>query len=186
MKKTVIFTCVLLVLLITPSTFAAVLVDLDASSLPEGDLSSWVNAGTAGGTFYSAESDEDEIPDQNALVEIVDGIKAFNTTHIWASDIDQWKALGAPESLHELMELIRQYCIRTGISTTATCTPYQVGNVPTMGEHCAWTESSAVPFCNAVLGARTNTETAHSSFAIALTGKVPLSGFHIKENRLGE
>ena len=39
-----------------------------------------------------------------------------------------------------------------------TCTPYQVGNVPTRGEHCAWMESSAVVYCNSVLGARTNTE----------------------------
>ncbi len=116
---------------------------------------------------------------------IVDRVKAFNTTHIWSMDLDNWQVMGAPESLHELMEVIRKYCIRVGISITATCTPYQIGNVPTKGEHCAWTESSAVPFCNAVLGACTNTETAHSAFAIALTGKVPLSGFHIGENRLG-
>ncbi len=39
-----------------------------------------------------------------------------------------------------------------------TCTSYQVGNVPVKGEHCAWMESSAVIYCNSVLGARTNTE----------------------------
>jgi hypothetical protein len=116
---------------------------------------------------------------------VVDYVKAFNTTHIWAIDLDRWQVMEAPRELHELMESLRQYSIRTGISLTATCTPYQVGNVPTRGEHCAWTESSAVPFCNAVLGARTNTEGAHSAFATALTGKVPLSGFHIDENRLG-
>ena len=116
---------------------------------------------------------------------IVDRVKAFNTTHIWAIDLERWQVMEAPESLHELMELLRKYCIKTGISITATCTPYQVGNIPTRGEHCAWTESSAVPFCNAVLGARTNTETAHSAFAAALTGKIPLSGLHIDENRLG-
>jgi len=116
---------------------------------------------------------------------IVDYVKAFNTTHIWAMDLDRWQVMGAPESLHQLMESIRMYCIRTGISLSATCTPYQVGNVPTKGEHCAWTESSAVPFCNAVVGACTNTEAAHSAFPIALTGKVPLWGFHLDENRLG-
>jgi len=100
-------------------------------------------------------------------------------------DLNRWQVMEAASELHELMESLRQYSIRTGISLTATCTPYQVGNVPTRGEHCAWTESSAVPFCNAVLGARTNTEGAHSAFATALTGKVPLSGFHIDENRLG-
>jgi len=116
---------------------------------------------------------------------IIDYIPTFNTTHVWSIDLDHWQVMGAPKNLHELMEVFRKYCIRTGISITATCTPYQVGNVPSRGEHCAWTESSAVPFCNAVLGARTNTETAHSAFAIALTGKVPLYGFHRDENRLG-
>ena len=47
----------------------------------------------------------------------------------------------------------------------ATCTPYQVGNVPVKGEHCAWMESSAVVYCNAVLGARTNTEGRESTGA---------------------
>jgi predicted aconitase len=116
---------------------------------------------------------------------VVDYVKTFNTTHIWAMDLERWKIMGAPESLHILMESIRKYSIRTGISLSATCTPYQVGNVPTKGEHCAWTESSAVPFCNAVLGARTNTEGAHSAFPSALTGKVPLWGFHLDENRRG-
>jgi predicted aconitase len=116
---------------------------------------------------------------------IVDYVETFNTTHIWAVDIDQWEKMGISDNLHQLMEVMRRYCIRTGVSITATCTPYQIGNVPIRGEHCAWTESSAVPFCNAVLGARTNTETAHSAFPIALTGKVPLSGFHLDENRLG-
>jgi predicted aconitase len=116
---------------------------------------------------------------------VVDYVETFNTTHIFAVDLERWKLMGAPESLHELMESIKNYCIRTGISLTSTCTPYQVGNIPTRGEHCAWTESSAVPYCNAVLGARTNTEAAHSAFPIALTGKVPLSGFHLDENRLG-
>ncbi len=117
---------------------------------------------------------------------IVDYVKTFNTTHIWAIDLERWPLMGAPQGLHELMEAIKHYCVRTGINMTATCTPYQVGNVPTRGEHCAWTESSAVPFCNAVLGARTNTEAAHSAFPIALTGKVPLSGFHLDENRRGD
>ena len=116
---------------------------------------------------------------------IVDYVPTFNTTHIWAIDLERWQVMGAPEELHDLMEMIRQYCIRTGVSLTATCAPYQVGNIPLRGEHCAWTESSAVPFCNAVLGARTNTEAAHSAFPIALTGKVPLSGFHLDENRRG-
>ena len=67
----------------------------------------------------------------------------------------------------------------------ATCTPYQVGNVPVKGEHCAWMESSAVVYCNSVLGARTNTEGKESTGAAALTGRIPYWGYHIPENRRG-
>ncbi len=54
------------------------------------------------------------------------------------------------------------------------------------GEHCAWTESSAVAFCNSVLGGRTNIEGLHSSFASAVTGRTPFWGMHLDENRLGK
>jgi predicted aconitase len=31
---------------------------------------------------------------------VVDYVKTFNTTHIWAMDLERWKIMGAPESLH--------------------------------------------------------------------------------------
>jgi predicted aconitase len=71
-----------------------------------------------------------------------------------------------------------------GVNMLATCTPYQVGNVPVMGEHCAWMESSAVIYCNAVLGARTNTEGRESTGAASITGRIPYFGLHIPENRV--
>ncbi|MDX6420167.1 MAG: hypothetical protein QOG28_4787, partial [Trebonia sp.] len=67
----------------------------------------------------------------------------------------------------------------------ATCTPYQVGNLPLRGEHCAWMESSAVIYANSVLGARTNCEGIASTGAASLTGKIPCWGNHREENRLG-
>ena len=65
-----------------------------------------------------------------------------------------------------------------GIKVLKTCTPYLVGNAPKFGEHCAWMESSAVVFCNSVIGARTNTEGRESTSAAMLTGKIPDWGFH--------
>jgi len=53
------------------------------------------------------------------------------------------------------------------------------------GEHCAWMESSAVVYCNSVLGARTNTEGKESTGAAALTGRIPDWGFHLDANRHG-
>lgn len=72
-----------------------------------------------------------------------------------------------------------------GVSQHATCTPYQVGVVPVMGEHCAWMESSAVVYCNAALGARTNTEGRESTGAASLTRRIPYWGYHLPENRGG-
>lgn len=72
-----------------------------------------------------------------------------------------------------------------GVNILATCTPYQVGNLPVRGEHCAWMESSAVVYANSVLGARTNCEGTASTGAASLTGKIPCWGNHLDENRLG-
>ena len=77
------------------------------------------------------------------------------------------------------------YFGRLGVQLMNTCTPYQVGNVPVKGEHCAWMESSAVVYCNSVLGARTNTEGRESAGAAMLTGKIPYWGYHLDGNRLG-
>jgi predicted aconitase len=72
---------------------------------------------------------------------------------------------------------------RHGVQIMKTCTPYLAGNLPVMGEHCAWMESSAVVYCNSVIGARTNTEGRESTSAAMLTGKIPDWGFHRDEYR---
>lgn len=74
---------------------------------------------------------------------------------------------------------------RKGVNILATCTPYQVGNLPVRGEHVAWMESSAVVYANSVLGARTNCEGTASTGAASLTGKIPCWGNHLPENRYG-
>ena len=74
---------------------------------------------------------------------------------------------------------------RHGVNILATCTPYQVGNLPLRGEHCAWMESSAVIYANSVLGARTNCEGIASTGAASLTGKIPCWGNHLDANRHG-
>jgi len=74
---------------------------------------------------------------------------------------------------------------RRGVRVLKTCTPYLAGNVPVKGEHCAWMESSAVVYCNSVIGARTNTEGRESTSAAMLTGKIPDWGFHRDDYRYG-
>ncbi len=74
---------------------------------------------------------------------------------------------------------------RIGASMTYCCTPELAGNVPIFGEHVAFSESSATPYVNAVLGARSNRESSVSALASAVTGVTPLYGLHLDENRKG-
>jgi len=79
-------------------------------------------------------------------------------------------------------QLINAYR-QLGVELTCTCTPYLIGNRPNMGDHLAWSESSAVSFANSVLGARTNREGGPSALMAAVIGKTPNYGLHLKENR---
>jgi len=90
-----------------------------------------------------------------------------------------------PAANIELQADAESFYGRRGVNILATCTPYQVGNIPVRGEHLAWMESSAVIYANSVLGARTNCEGLASSGAAGLTGKIPCWGNHRDENRHG-
>src|SRR5579872_4852415 len=98
-------------------------------------------------------------------------------------DPENWAELGMSPEAHEHFQKDEAEVAARGIQILKTCTPYLAGNVPVKGEHCAWMESSAVVFCNSVLGARTNTEGRESTSAAALTGKIPDWGLHRDESR---
>ena len=111
---------------------------------------------------------------------------AVNTCQlITGIDNAKWRTQGIPDDLAEQQKRGEAFFGQRGINMHATCTPYQVGNVPVKGEHCAWMESSAVVYCNSVLGARTNTEGKELTGAAALTGRIPDWGFHLDANRYG-
>lgn len=75
---------------------------------------------------------------------------------------------------------------RIGAQLTFCCTPGLATNVPNFGEHVAFSESSATPYVNSVLGARSNRESSVSALAAAVVGKTPLYGLHLDENRKGQ
>ena len=64
-----------------------------------------------------------------------------------------------------------------------SCLPYLAENIPLFGETVAFSESSATPYVNSVIGARTNREAAQSALAAGVIGKTPKYGLHIRENR---
>jgi len=98
-----------------------------------------------------------------------------------------WEKCGVPQQEdpeynqrlreEEILSLYR----KMGLFTSHTCANYLVSSFwPTVGQHCSWTESSAVPYCNAVLGGRVNLD---GSFASCFLGKAANHGMHITENR---
>lgn len=110
-------------------------------------------------------------------------VKVPSTLNPAGIDLDQWKELKFPEEFAvKQLEIIEAYQ-QMGITTTCTCTPYLVGNVPTLGSHIAWSESSAVCYANSVLGARTNREGGPGALAAAICGKTAAYGYHLDENR---
>ena len=99
-------------------------------------------------------------------------------------DRAQWKKLGVPEAFAKKQIAVLDAYKQMGIGMTCTCTPYLVGIRPKAGEHVAWSESSAVVFCNSVLGARTNREGGPSALAAAICGVTPEYGLHLDGNRI--
>lgn len=98
-------------------------------------------------------------------------------------DLDAWAEMGISETFARRQREVIEAYTRMGIAPTCTCTPYLVGNVPGYGEHIAWSESSAVCYANAVLGARTNREGGPSALAAAVCGRTAAYGLHIEEAR---
>jgi len=108
---------------------------------------------------------------------------AYTCQVIHGIDTEHWQQQGGAKEVADLQQRGEEHFGRRGVNMMGTCTPYQVGNVPVMGEHCAWMESSAVVYCNSVLGARTNTEGRESTGAASVTARIPYWGLHLPENR---
>ena len=98
-------------------------------------------------------------------------------------DLENYKELGFPEDFAKNQLRIIHAFKEMGIVITSTCTPYLAGNLPRFREHIAWSESSAVSFSNAVIGARTNREGGPSALAASICGRTPEYGLHLWENR---
>ncbi|HET7133629.1 MAG TPA: aconitase X catalytic domain-containing protein [Gammaproteobacteria bacterium] len=134
--------------------------------------------GTYDAIFSLFDLDSDEIVDVPRVV--------THACHLQGGvDPDNWQVLGAAPKAAQVARESEAGAVEKGIKILKTCTPYLAGNVPKLGEHCAWMESSAVVYCNSVLGGRTNTEGRESTSAAMLTGKIPDFGFHRDEFRRG-
>ena len=85
----------------------------------------------------------------------------------------------AVQTALRLIDLYREM----GCQTVMTCAPYHTRAEPVLGEHVAWSESSAVVYANSVLGARTNRYDEFLDMCAAITGRAPDAGLHQTGNR---
>ncbi len=115
----------------------------------------------------------------------VDGRARVKTTLNPAGmSLTDWKSQGIGAAFAEKQLKVIDAYRRLGVEISCTCTPYLAGNTPGFGQHIAWGESSAVAYANSVIGARTNREGGPSALAASLTGRTPLYGLHLEENRV--
>ncbi|KXA91604.1 hypothetical protein AKJ57_00510 [candidate division MSBL1 archaeon SCGC-AAA259A05] len=119
------------------------------------------------------------------MVEMGAGVSVPTTINPAALDLQNWEELGVPEEISKKQIRIIEAYRKMGADPVCSCVPYLIGNEPSLGQHVAWSESSAVVYANSVLGARTNREGAPSALASAVTGLTPDYGYHLDENRLG-
>jgi predicted aconitase len=90
-----------------------------------------------------------------------------------------------PKDEGEVARRVMEAYKRIGAILSWSCIPYMAENIPLYGETVAFSESSATPYVNSVIGAKTNREAAQSALAAGIIGKTPKYGLHIKENRRG-
>jgi hypothetical protein len=100
-------------------------------------------------------------------------------------DMDYSEELSMIYPMFQLHDQMMNDLEKIGVSGF-TCTPYYIDNKPNFGDHCAWSESSAVIYLNSVLGARSNREGGLVDIASAILGKTAYHGFHVPENRKGQ
>jgi predicted aconitase len=129
--------------------------------------------------FSRFDLDSDEVVD-------VPRMNAFSCHLQGGMDPLLWREQGMTEDAYANFVGDEAETAAHGVQILKTCTPYIAGNVPVMGEHCAWMESSAVVFCNSVIGGRTNCEGRESTSAAMLAKRVPNWGFHRDEYRKGQ
>ena len=129
--------------------------------------------------FSRYDLDSDEVVD-------VPRMNAFSCHLQGGMDPELWAEQGFSAEAHANFASDEAQVAGHGIQVLKTCTPYLAGNVPVMGEHCAWMESSAVVYCNSVVGARTNCEGRESTSAAMLAKRIPDWGFHRDEFRRGQ
>ena len=111
-------------------------------------------------------------------------VRVPTTMNAISVDHRNWRTQGIPECFGLPASQLADAYVQMGAQPSFTCAPYLLDGAPSPGECIAWAESNAVVFANSVLGARTVKHPDFLDLCIALTGRAPLSGVYLDEERL--
>ncbi|WP_334152830.1 aconitase X [Agrobacterium pusense] len=117
------------------------------------------------------------------MAEMGGKVRVPTTMNAISVDKANWRAQGVPDDFGDPAARLADAYVRMGCRPTFTCSPYLLDSAPGAGESIAWAESNAVIFANTVLGARTAKHPDFLDLCIAMTGRAPLSGVYLEENR---
>ena len=137
----------------------------------QGHIDSCIYASPANLTFA------EKMADMGARVRIPTTMNAISVDH------GNWRAQGVPPSFGGPAQRLADAYVRMGCQPSFTCSPYLLDSAPSEGEAIAWSESNAVIYANSVLGARTAKHPDFLDLCSAMTGRAPLSGVYLDENR---
>ena len=110
-------------------------------------------------------------------------VRIPTTTNAISVDRENWQNQGVHADFGTAASRLADAYLQMGASADFTCAPYHSADVPVFGEAVGWSESNAVIYANSVLGARSVKHPDYLDLFIGLTGRAPLSGVYLEENR---
>jgi predicted aconitase len=120
----------------------------------------------------------------NSFLDLGGQVRVPTTLNVAAIDLVHPEYSQVSPSVTEAQRTMARAYQGLGCQPTLTCAPYQRLQRPRPGQHIAWAESNAIVFANSCLGAKTDRYGDFTDLCAALTGRVPLAGLHMEENRL--
>ncbi|NPD16305.1 DUF521 domain-containing protein [Xinfangfangia sp. D13-10-4-6] len=111
-------------------------------------------------------------------------VRIPTTMNAISVDRENWRQQGVPDLFGGPAQRLADAYVQMGCRPSFTCAPYLLETAPGEGEAIAWSESNAVIFANSVLGARTAKHPDFLDLFIAMTGRAPLAGVCLDENRM--
>lgn len=120
------------------------------------------------------------------LVELGARVRVPTTLNAISVDRVHGMEPGVDPEFHARAERLVTALERMGTRPVFSCTPYVYPDAPRLGDDILWAESNAIAYANSVIGARTNRHGDFLDVCAAITGRVPYSGLHLTENRVGD